>query len=92
MEIVKTFKMISRQSRSTVDKKHVRDSIKPVIFTTQYKPPGPNINSIIRKHLPTTCHFLRLATKNYFQNKLSSQRHYTIYILRTALNVVKKTY
>ena len=51
-EIIGAFKKINNQPRSTVQQKRAKSKLKPVIFTTQYNPLGPNINSIIKKHLP----------------------------------------
>ena len=36
--------------------KRTKSKTKPFIFTTQYHPLGPNINSIIKKHLPIISH------------------------------------
>ena len=50
-EITRAFEK-NKQPISTVQHKRVKNNIKPVIFTTQYKRLGPNISSIIKKHLP----------------------------------------
>ena len=51
-QIIRAFKKINIQPRSTVQQKRAKNKKKTVIFTTQYNPLGPNINSIIKKHLP----------------------------------------
>ena len=52
-QIIRAFKKINIQPRSTVQQKRAKKKKKKkVIFTTKYKPLGPNINSIIKKHLP----------------------------------------
>ena len=51
-EVMKAFEKNNQQPRSTVQQKRTKSNIKSVIFTTQYKPLGPNISSIIKKHLP----------------------------------------
>ena len=51
-EIIRAFEKINNQPRSTFQQQRAKSKIKPVIFTTQYNPLGPNINSIIKKHLP----------------------------------------
>ena len=51
-EIIRAFEKINNQPRSTVQQKKGKSKIKPVIFTKQYNPLGPNINSIIKKLLP----------------------------------------
>ena len=51
-EIIRAFEKINNQPRSTVQQKRAKSKIKPGIFITQYNPPGPNINSISKKHLP----------------------------------------
>ena len=42
----------NKQPISTVQHKRAKNNIKPVIFTTQYNPLGPNISFIIKKDLP----------------------------------------
>ena len=51
-EIIRAFKKISNQSRSKLQQKRAKSKVKPVIFTTQYNPVGPNINPIVKKPLP----------------------------------------
>ena len=51
-EIIRAFKKISNQSRSKLQQKRAKSKVKPVIFTTQYNPVGPNINPIVKKSLP----------------------------------------
>ena len=50
-ELVRDFEKLNNQPRSTVQQKRGKSKIRPVIFTKQYNPLGPNINSIIKKHL-----------------------------------------
>ena len=50
-EIIRAFEKINNQPRSTVLHKRTKGNIKPVIFTTQYNPSDPNINSIIKKSI-----------------------------------------
>ena len=47
----RVFEKTNNQPRPTVQQKRAKSKTKPVIFTTQYKLLGPNINSIIKKHL-----------------------------------------
>ena len=51
IEITRAFKKNNKQPISTVPHKRAKSSIKAVIFTIQYNPLGPNISSIIKKHL-----------------------------------------
>ena len=57
-QIIRAFKKINIQSRSTVQQKRAKNkqtnkqTKKTVLFTTQYNPLGPNINSVFKKHLP----------------------------------------
>ena len=47
----RVFEKTNNQPGPTVQQKRAKSKTKPVIFTTQYKLLGPNINSIIKKHL-----------------------------------------
>ena len=51
-QIIRAFEKINNQTRSTVQQKRAKSKIKTVTFTTQYNPLRPNMNSIIKKHLP----------------------------------------
>ena len=51
-EITRAFEKNNKQPISTVQHQRAKINIKPVVFTTQYNPLGPNISSIIKKHLP----------------------------------------
>ena len=48
-QIMRAFEKINIQPRSAVQQKGAKYNTKPVIFTTQYNPLGPNINSIVKK-------------------------------------------
>ena len=48
---MRDFEKLNNQPRSTVQQKRGKNKIKPEILTKQYSPLGPNINSIIKKHL-----------------------------------------
>ena len=48
-EITRAFEKNNKQPISTVQHKRAKSNIKPVVFTTQYNPLGPNISSIIER-------------------------------------------
>ena len=48
-ETIRAFENINNQPGAAVQQKRGKSKIKPVMFTTQYNPHGPNINSIIKK-------------------------------------------
>ena len=51
-EITRALEKNNKQPILTTQHKRAEGNIKPVIFTTQYNPLGPNISFIIKKHLP----------------------------------------
>ena len=51
-EITRALEKNNKQPRLTAQQKRAKNNLKPSIFTTQYNPVGPNISSIITKHLP----------------------------------------
>ena len=51
-KVKKTFTNIKQLSRSDARRKSVKNKHKRIVFSTKYNPRGPDINMILKKHLP----------------------------------------